>query len=316
MARIALALSTRCSMRSRTATSDRVLDWISACSRVLTAPLVCLLHSAHSSFHADSARLLRAAHRRTQRRKLVVEQRRLSTSRRGTRETARRMRLPPSERTGPENTHAFVSELLGEDVHMTRVMSLANGVVGVLHAAALGIHAIGRGLADALDLDPKHAVKQVDRLLSNTGIKIWDWFTQWVTYVVASRKEILVALDWTEFDKDGHSTIALYLVSSHGRATPLIWKTVAFAPRAAAASSVQSLSSRAAMSRGVAAPPSPSAAASFAVPSARSSRAGSAWKELCALCNKQTRGSVSTQRRPSPYPRIRPGPARTGGEER
>ncbi len=130
------------------------------------------------------------------------------------------------ERTGPENAHAFVSELLGEDVHATRVMSLANGVVGVLHSAALGIHAIGRGLADALDLDPKHAIKQVDRLLSNTGIKIWDWFAQWVTFVVASRTEILVALDWTEFDKDGHSTIALYLVSSHGRATPLVWKTV------------------------------------------------------------------------------------------
>ena len=136
------------------------------------------------------------------------------------------MRLPASERTGPQNAHAFVSELLGEDVHTTRVMSLANGVVGVLHAAALGIHAIGRGLADALDLDPKHAIKQVDRLLSNRGITIWEWFTQWVTYVVASRKEILVALDWTEFDKDGHSTIAIYLVSSHGRATPLVWKTV------------------------------------------------------------------------------------------
>jgi len=123
------------------------------------------------------------------------------------------MRLPPSEQTGPEDTHAFVSDLLGEDVHMTRVMSLANGVVGVLHAAALGIHAIGRGLADALDLDPKHAVKQVDRLLSNTGIKIWDWFAQWVTYVVASRKEILVALDWTEFDKDGHSALSRCLLA-------------------------------------------------------------------------------------------------------
>ena len=32
------------------------------------------------------------------------------------------MRLPPSERTGPENTHAFVAELLGKDVHMTRVI--------------------------------------------------------------------------------------------------------------------------------------------------------------------------------------------------
>ena len=136
------------------------------------------------------------------------------------------MHLPASKRSGPENAHAFVSELLGEDVHMTRVLSLANGVVGVMHAAALGIHAIGRGLADALDLDPKHAIKQVDRLLSNSGIKVWDWFAHWVAFVVATRKEILVALDWTEFDKDGHATIALYLVSSHGRATPLIWKTV------------------------------------------------------------------------------------------
>ena len=136
------------------------------------------------------------------------------------------MHLPASKRSGPENAHAFVSELLGEDVHMTRVLSLANGVVGVMHAAALGIHAIGRGLADALDLAPKHAIKQVDRLLSNSGIKVWDWFAHWVAFVVATRKEILVALDWTEFDKDGHATIALYLVSSHGRATPLIWKTV------------------------------------------------------------------------------------------
>jgi hypothetical protein len=48
-----------------------------------------------------------------------------------------------------------------------RVLSLANGVVGVMRAASLGIHAIGPGLADAQDLDPKHAIKQVDRLLSN-----------------------------------------------------------------------------------------------------------------------------------------------------
>lgn len=136
------------------------------------------------------------------------------------------MHVLPAQRTGPENAYAFVHELLGEDVHAMRVLSLANGVVGVMHAAALGIHAIGRALADALDLDPKHAIKQVDRLLSNRRIVIWDWFAQWVAYVVADRKEILVALDWTEFDDDRQATIALYLVTSHGRATPLVWKTI------------------------------------------------------------------------------------------
>jgi hypothetical protein len=56
--------------------------------------------------------------------------------------------------------------------------------------AALGIHATGWGSADALDLDPKHTIKQVDRLLSNSGIKIWDWFARWVMFIVGICMEI------------------------------------------------------------------------------------------------------------------------------
>ena len=142
----------------------------------------------------------------------------------GTVQTSRRRRA--AARVAPERVHEFVNELLGDDVHAARVLSFATGVVGVLHAAALGVHAIGRGLADAMGLDPKHAIKQIDRLLSNSGIAVWQWFEQWVSFVVAARTEIVVALDWTEFDKDDQSTLAAYLVTSHGRATPLLWKTV------------------------------------------------------------------------------------------
>jgi hypothetical protein len=103
---------------------------------------------------------------------------------------------------------------------------MANASLGIMSSASLGIHAIGQGLAEARGLVTKHAIKQVDRLLSNTGIKVWSHFAQWVPHVVGARKEIMVALDWTNFDADGHTTLALNLVTRHGRATPLLWHTV------------------------------------------------------------------------------------------
>lgn len=72
----------------------------------------------------------------------------------------------------------------------------------------------------------KHAVKQVDRLIGNGGISPWDLFASWVPYVVGDRPEIVTALDWTDFDEDDQSTIVLSMITSHGRATPLLWKTV------------------------------------------------------------------------------------------
>ena len=72
----------------------------------------------------------------------------------------------------------------------------------------------------------KHAVKQVDRLLSNEGIDIDAALRHWVPYVVGPRTSINVAMDWTDFDADGQATIMLSLLTRHGRATPLVWLTV------------------------------------------------------------------------------------------
>lgn len=129
-------------------------------------------------------------------------------------------------RLRPADTHRFVEKLVGDDFHAKRVLSLANGVTGAIHGATLGIHAIGQGLAQAQGLTPKHAVKQVDRLLSNAGISVDGFFEHWVPFVLGAREDVQVALDWTEFDADDHCTIALYLITSHGRATPLLWRTV------------------------------------------------------------------------------------------
>lgn len=120
----------------------------------------------------------------------------------------------------------FVTMLYAEGLHAKRVVSLANGVIGVLFAAGLGIHTIGRALAEATGRMRKHSVKQIDRLLSNSGVQLGTLFPAWIRYVVGLRSEIVVALDWTDFEADDHSTICAYLITRHGRATPLVWKTV------------------------------------------------------------------------------------------
>ncbi len=84
----------------------------------------------------------------------------------------------------PDRVHAFVSDLFAEDLHAKRVLSLANGGVGVLHGAALGIHTIGLGLASAMGLDPTHTTKQVDRLLGNVGVDPWELMGSWVPFSI------------------------------------------------------------------------------------------------------------------------------------
>jgi hypothetical protein len=125
-----------------------------------------------------------------------------------------------------KHTGVFLNALFGEEMHAARVASLANGVVGVLTAALVSIHAIGQAYAAVAGIKAKSGVKQVDRLLSNAGIDVTLLQQEWVKFVVGARKEIVVALDWTEFDDDDHSTLCAYLVTNHGRATPLVWQTV------------------------------------------------------------------------------------------
>jgi len=137
----------------------------------------------------------------------------------------------PKRRSTPTKIDAkyarkFVEQVFGDNMHAARVLSLANGVVGVLHAAVLAIHAIGQAYAKVANIQPKSGVKQVDRLLSNDGIVLTHIQRSWVAFVVGVRKEIVIALDWTDFEKDDHTTLAAYLVTRHGRATPLVWQTV------------------------------------------------------------------------------------------
>jgi len=125
-----------------------------------------------------------------------------------------------------KDVRAFIDDLYQHDLHAKRVDALAGAALGVMTSASLAVATIGQALAQARGLITKHAIKQVDRLLSNQGINVWESFAQWVPHLIGARRDIVVAMDWTDFDSDGQATLALNLVTTHGRATPLLWLTV------------------------------------------------------------------------------------------
>ena len=124
------------------------------------------------------------------------------------------------------DVRAFLGAVYGADLHAKRIDSLAGATLGVMQSASLAVAMIGQALAQAKGLVTKHAIKQVDRMLSNNGIDVWDSFARWVPHQIGTRQEILVAMDWTDFDHDDQATLALHLVTGHGRAAPLLWLSV------------------------------------------------------------------------------------------
>jgi hypothetical protein len=124
------------------------------------------------------------------------------------------------------HVRAALEDLFGEDLHLARVRSMANGVVGILGASLVSVAAIGRAYARIAEIESKSGVKQVDRLLSNDGVLLDEVMPLWIRHVLGKIENILVAMDWTDFDDDDHTTLCVYLVTTHGRATPLAWRTV------------------------------------------------------------------------------------------
>src|SRR5260370_39975220 len=134
--------------------------------------------------------------------------------------------MPQQQPLAFGQVHRSLVGLFDGDMHAKRVEPLANATLGVVRTGSLAVSTIGHGLALARGLTTKHAIKQVDRLLSNEGIDIDAALRHCVPYAVGPRTSINVALDWTDFDTDDQATIMLSLLTRHGRATPLLWLTV------------------------------------------------------------------------------------------
>ena len=124
-----------------------------------------------------------------------------------------------------ETVQQSILEIVQNSMHSKQILSLTNAVQGVICAASLAVSAIGSALATAQGFDRQSAIKQVDRFFSNRKIKLLNFFLHWIPYIVQKRQQIIVSLDWTDFDKNDQSTLCLNVITNHGRATPLLWKT-------------------------------------------------------------------------------------------
>jgi hypothetical protein len=125
-----------------------------------------------------------------------------------------------------KGTINIISRILNPSMHKKRKGAIGRAVFGALHAERLMISKIGRSLAHLNNTtSPKHTIKAIDKLMGNEKFDITECFQFYVPWLVAHRPKIIVTLDWTEFCYMGHQTLSVNLVTKHGRATPLIWKS-------------------------------------------------------------------------------------------
>ena len=67
-----------------------------------------------------------------------------------------------------------INEVYGDELHQKRQLSLSYAAMGLLASESLFLHRLAEGLVDTRGVIKKHATKQIDRLLSNKGISVWD----------------------------------------------------------------------------------------------------------------------------------------------
>ena len=99
-----------------------------------------------------------------------------------------------AEQISLETVEQFIGEIFSQELHAKRVLSLAGATLGTMRTCSLAVSVIGQGLALARGLETKHAVKQVDRMLSNPGLDVDALLPHWVSYLVGQRSEITVAM--------------------------------------------------------------------------------------------------------------------------
>jgi hypothetical protein len=118
-----------------------------------------------------------------------------------------------------------MGEGFGGAIQAQRGASRSDGVDGGLHAARLGVRAMGPGLAVANGLAPRHASTPVARLLSTPQRMREEGARCGVRFVSAERKARCVNCDGPACEDADQAMLVLGTQTEPGRRTPLGWQT-------------------------------------------------------------------------------------------
>src|SRR6266545_2321235 len=134
--------------------------------------------------------------------------------------------LPVVASLGWDVLRQYVDEMLGSEGHKKTTDAITSVVHGILQARSLALSLVATFVAAAHQILPKAAAQRLDRLCANPRLGLDVVGFSWVRYALGARKEVLLTIDWTDFDADEQATVVIAIVTTHGRATPLWWRTV------------------------------------------------------------------------------------------
>lgn len=110
-----------------------------------------------------------------------------------------------------------------QHLHQTQAKTLGNLVSATLEVPLISIAAIGRRLSGQTAIAAKHAIKRVDRFLSNDRIEPTEAMAGLVRWLAQPSRRLIVSLDWVDL----RTFPCLMLAAWHkGRAIPLLWQVM------------------------------------------------------------------------------------------
>lgn len=111
-------------------------------------------------------------------------------------------------------------------VHKKRLHTIFAVILGIIDSKSLSISNIGRSIAKLSETNDANGIKLADRFLGNEKVETDLLMKRWAGHVMSGYDDLLINIDWTEFDTDHHSTLSASLQTYNSRSIPLLWRTI------------------------------------------------------------------------------------------